>query len=58
MMTDGKDAKLTIRLPRELLEAAHAKAQRVDMPISQIVRRCLRDWVEEEDTPNVPVTKG
>jgi predicted DNA binding CopG/RHH family protein len=47
-MTDGKDARLTIRLPRELLEAAREKAQHVDIPVSQYLRHCLRAWVEEE----------
>ena len=47
-MADGKDAKLTIRLPKELLDAAHEKARRVDIPVSQYVRRCLREWVVQD----------
>jgi predicted DNA binding CopG/RHH family protein len=56
-MTDGNDAKLTIRLPRELLEAAHEKAQRSDVPISQFLRHCLREWVAE-DPPEEPEEGG
>ena len=47
-MTDGKDARLTIRLPKELLDAAHEKARRVDIPVSQYIRRCLREWVTQD----------
>ena len=47
-MPDGKDAKLMIRLPQELLEAAREKSRQVDIPISQYVRRCLWHWVSEE----------
>lgn len=46
-MDGNKDAKLTIRLPQELLDAAHETARRTDTPISQIVRHCLRQWVDE-----------
>ena len=46
-MSGKKSAQLTIRLPRELLDAAHETARRTDVPISQIVRHCLRVWVEE-----------
>ena len=52
-MTDGKDARLSIRLPRELLEAAREKSKRVDIPVSQYIRHCLMAWVEE-DPPKVP----
>ena len=47
-MADDLDAKLTFRLPKELLEAAHAKARRADVPISQYLRHCLRGWVVED----------
>ena len=36
------------RLPRELLEAAHAKAKQKDLMLSQVLRRCLREWVEDD----------
>ena len=51
-MVSKNDAKLTIRLPRELLEAAHAKAERADVPISQFIRHALRDWIKEDEQEN------
>ena len=47
-MDDRKDAKLTIRLPSELLEAALDKSKRVDVPVSQYLRHCLRKWISED----------
>jgi predicted HicB family RNase H-like nuclease len=44
-MTDGKDAKLTIRISSELLDAAREKAQQEDITVSQYLRRCLMQWV-------------
>jgi hypothetical protein len=52
-MTDGKDAKLTIRIPRSLLEAAKEKSQTEDIPVSQYVRRCLMQWVGMLPTEDV-----
>jgi predicted HicB family RNase H-like nuclease len=52
-MVERNDGKLTIRLPKELLEAAHDKATRADVPISQFVRHCLRRWIQE-DPPDAP----
>jgi predicted DNA binding CopG/RHH family protein len=45
MMTDGKDARLTIRIPSALLDAAREKATLEDITVSQYVRRCLMKWV-------------
>jgi predicted DNA binding CopG/RHH family protein len=44
-MTDGKDARLTIRIPSALLDAAREKAKLEDITVSQYVRRCLMKWV-------------
>ena len=41
-------AKITIRLPQELYEQAKAKAKRDDITISQVLRRCLREWVADD----------
>ena len=41
-------SKVTFRLPKGLLEAAHAKARRADVPISQYLRHCLREWVSDD----------
>lgn len=51
----GKDeVKLTIRLPRELHEAAKAKAQADDITLSQAIRWYLRAWVQDELSPKLP----
>ena len=42
--------KLTILVPRELREAAKAKALAEDTTISHFVRRKLREWVKGEPT--------
>jgi predicted DNA binding CopG/RHH family protein len=44
-MADRKDAKLVVRLPRPLLDAAKEKARTEDITVSQYVRRCLMKWV-------------
>lgn len=41
------DTVFRFRLPSELLEAAKAKAAREDITLAQILRRCLREWVED-----------
>ena len=56
-MTDGKDAKLTIRIPRSLLEAAKKKSQAEDIPVSQYVRRCLMQWVGMLPTEDITEEK-
>ena len=43
-----RDARVTIRLPQELHDKAKAKAKREDITISQVLRRCLREWVAED----------
>lgn len=50
-MTRENDAQLTIRLPKDLLDASHEKARRADVPISQYLRHCLREWVEDPPEP-------
>ena len=43
-----KDKSYRFRLPNELFEAAMAKAAREDLTLAQVLRRFLREWVEEE----------
>ena len=40
------ETKITFRLPEELYEQAKAKAKREDITLSQVLRRCLREWVD------------
>jgi predicted HicB family RNase H-like nuclease len=42
------EPKITFRLPQELYEKAKEKAKREDITLSQVLRRCLREWVAEE----------
>jgi len=35
-------------LPSELFEAASAKASDEDLTLAQVLRRFLREWVQEE----------
>ncbi|MBU0495884.1 MAG: BrnA antitoxin family protein [Chloroflexi bacterium] len=48
------DARISTRLPRELYERAKTKAQREDITLSQVIRRCLRDWVDNDPPPDPP----
>ncbi len=55
------DKSYRFRLPSELFEKASAKAKRQDLSLSQVVRRLLREWVEdppEQDEQRQPPTKG
>jgi antitoxin component of RelBE/YafQ-DinJ toxin-antitoxin module len=45
-----KDTELKIRIDSQTLEAAKAKAERIDVPLSIIVRQLIRDWIEDEAT--------
>ena len=44
-----KDAELKVRVDSETSEAAKAKAARLDIPLSQILRQLLREWIAEDD---------
>ena len=39
------ETKITFRLPEDLYEMAKEKAKRDDITLSQVLRRCLREWV-------------
>ena len=40
--------KLTFRLSQELVDRAKARARREDITLSQVLRRCLREWVKDD----------
>jgi predicted HicB family RNase H-like nuclease len=42
------EPKITFRLPQELYEKAKEKAEREDITLSQVLRRCLREWVTQD----------
>ena len=50
------ETKVSFRLPQHLYEAAKEKAKREDMTLSQVLRRCLREWVRED--PPAPEKEG
>jgi predicted HicB family RNase H-like nuclease len=43
----GLDTVFRFRLPAELLQAAKEKARREDVSLAQVLRRCLRKWIED-----------
>jgi len=46
-----KDKSYRFRLPAELFEAARAKAERQDLTLAQVLRRFLREWIEDDPPP-------
>ena len=45
------DDRLGLRIPPELKQAAHVKAEAEDLTLSQVVRRLLRQWIAEDKQP-------
>ena len=45
------EPKITFRVPRELYDKAKEKAKSEDITLSQILRRHLRRWIEEDPPP-------
>ena len=43
-----KNTELKIRIDSETLDAAKAIAERLDIPLSQIVRQLLREWIKDQ----------
>lgn len=44
--------RTSIRLSDELEAAARAKCDRLDLNLSQVVRRLLKKWIEQDETPS------
>lgn len=40
---------ITFRATEELKARAEAKCKREDITLSQVLRRCLREWVMQDD---------
>jgi hypothetical protein len=51
-----EEPKISFRLPRELYEKAKEKARREDITLSQVLRRCLKEWVGRD--PPEPEQEG
>ena len=47
-----KDTELKFRVDSETAEAAKVIARRLDVPLSQILRQLLREWIaRDEESP-------
>jgi hypothetical protein len=42
------EVKTSFRMPEELYRKAQEKCQREDMTLSQVLRRLLKQWTEED----------
>ena len=47
MPTDNNTARLNVRLPPEELEHAKSTARTLDLNLSQVVRKFLREWTAQ-----------
>jgi hypothetical protein len=55
-MTDEKEARYQFRLPQDLLDAALKKARGQDLSLAQVLRRLLREWLEDDPPDNEGVS--
>lgn len=44
-----EDAEIKFRVDRLTMEVAQAKARELDVPLSQILRQLLRQWIAETE---------
>jgi predicted DNA binding CopG/RHH family protein len=42
-----EEARITIRVSRDLYEQAKEKARREDITLSQVLRRALKEWLKD-----------
>jgi len=47
-VTQDKDARFQFRISEALLKKALLKARREDLTLSQVIRRLLRQWLDED----------
>jgi predicted HicB family RNase H-like nuclease len=52
------EPKISIRVPEELYRKAKEKAEREDTTLSQVLRRCLREWVKDYAPEPEPKGEG
>ena len=45
-----KDTEIKFRIDSVTCDLAKAKAERLDIPLSQILRQLLREWIAQDDT--------
>jgi len=46
-----KDTELKFRIDTQTAEAAKAKARQLDIPLSQVLRQLLREWIAQDEQP-------
>ena len=44
-----KDSEIKFRVDSKTMAAAQAKARELDIPLSQILRQLLRQWISEDE---------
>jgi antitoxin component of RelBE/YafQ-DinJ toxin-antitoxin module len=54
-----KDAELKFRVDGLTADAAKAKAARLDIPLSEVLRQLLREWIASENAlpKGVPIDR-
>jgi antitoxin component of RelBE/YafQ-DinJ toxin-antitoxin module len=45
-----KDTEIKFRVDSQTRDLAQKKAERLDVPLSQICRQLLREWIAQDDT--------
>ena len=45
------EKRVTVKVPEELHKKAKKKAKEKDVTVSQVVRRALREFTEDDDSP-------
>jgi hypothetical protein len=53
-----KDAEIKFRVDRLTMESAKAQAYELDVPLSQILRQLLRQWLRECEEPPKEIGKS
>ena len=49
---EDDDRGITIRLDRPLHKRLRIAAVKADLPMSEVIRRLIREWVEKEEKEN------
>ena len=53
-MKENKEAKITVRVYEEDKEMLKAIAEKKDVPISQIIRKLIEEYIEKENKLKIP----
>lgn len=57
-MAGKHETNVTVRMPSDLLEAAHAEAKRRDETLSRVLRRALREYVAAAPEATAPKARS